>query len=278
MAWFVRSNKNIEKSQQRDMPDGLWTKCPSCSEIIYKAELEENFFTCKKCDYHFRIGSFDYINILLDEGSFEETNTDIRSADPLKFVDTKSYADRLKISHGKSKLNDALTTGTGQIDSHPIVMACMNFSFIGGSMGSVVGEKFLRAGLMALEKRIPYISIAASGGARMQEAALSLMQMAKTGAVLAELAEAKVPYISILTDPTTGGVSASFAMLGDVNIAEPGALIGFAGPRVIEQTIKKKLPPGFQRSEFLLEKGFVDMIVKRREMRKTLIEVISWFE
>ncbi len=278
MAWFVRSNKNIEKSQQRDMPDGLWTKCPSCSEIIYKTELEENLFTCKKCDYHFRIGSGDYINILLDEDSFEETNTDIRSADPLKFVDTKSYADRLKISHSKSKLNDALTTGTGRIDSRPIVLACMNFSFIGGSMGSVVGEKFLRAGLMALEKRIPYISIAASGGARMQEAALSLMQMAKTGAVLAELAEAKVPYISILTDPTTGGVSASFAMLGDVNIAEPGALIGFAGPRVIEQTIKKKLPPGFQRSEFLLEKGFVDMIVKRREMRKTLIELISWFE
>ncbi len=278
MAWFVRSKKNIEKSQHRDMPDGLWTKCPSCNEIIYKAELEENYFTCKKCDYHFRIGSNDYINILLDEDSFEETNTDIRSADPLKFVDTKAYSDRLKVSNGKSKLNDALTTGTGRIDKREIVLACMNFSFIGGSMGSVVGEKFLRAGLQALEKRVPYISIAASGGARMQEAALSLMQMAKTGAVLAELAEAKVPYISILTDPTTGGVSASFAMLGDLNIAEPGALIGFAGPRVIEETIKKKLPAGFQRAEFLLEKGFLDMIVKRREMRKTLIEVLNWLE
>lgn len=277
MAWFQRSNKNIKEQQQKEMPDGLWTKCLSCSELIFKKQLEDNFFCCTKCNYHFRIGSKEYISILFDEGSFEETNVNIRSADPLNFVDSKSYADRLKTNYETTGLNDAITTGTGKINSIHVSFGCMNFSFIGGSMGSVVGEKFFRAAKYSLEKKIPLIIISATGGARMQEAALSLMQMAKTSAVLTELAEAKIPFISILTDPTTGGISASFGMLGDLNIAEPGALIGFAGPRVIEQTIKRKLPSDFQKSEFLLEHGFIDTIVSRNEMKSTLTKMLSWF-
>jgi acetyl-CoA carboxylase carboxyl transferase subunit beta len=278
MAWFVREKKNITETRQKEMPDGLWTKCPSCSSIIYKTQLEENLYTCFKCSQHFRIGSKEYISILFDEDSFVETNQSVRSTDPLEFIDTKAYPNRLKDTYAKTKLNDALTTGYGEIFGKKISFACMNFSFIGGSMGSVVGEKFARAGAYAIEHGAPLVTISASGGARMQEAALSLMQMAKTGAVAAELEEAKIPFISILTDPTTGGVSASFAFLGDVIIAEPGALIGFAGPRVIEQTIKKKLPAGFQTAEFLLEHGFLDKIIHRKDMKRDLFNILQWFE
>jgi len=276
MAWFKRQEKNIKDSEQKNMPDGLWTKSPT-GEVIYKTQLEENLYTDPHSDHHFRIGSELYINILFDTDTFTETNESIKSADPLKFVDTKKYEDRLTIANKKSVYNDALTTGTGQINGLDVSFACMNFGYIGGSMGSVVGEKFVRAAKVSLDKKIPFIVINASGGARMQEAALSLMQMAKTSMALADLNEAGIPYISILTDPTTGGVSASYAMLGDVILAEPGALIGFAGPRVIEQTIKKKLPKGFQRSEFLLEHGFVDKIVHRKEMKGTLTRMIKWF-
>jgi acetyl-CoA carboxylase carboxyl transferase subunit beta len=278
MSWFLRSKTNIQENKQTEMPDGLWTKCPSCSEVIFKKQLEENIFLCGKCGYHFRIGGKDYIDIIFDKDTFVETNTGVRSADPLNFVDSKPYKDRLIATHKSTGLNDALTTGHGKINGKPVSFGVMNFSFIGGSMGSVVGEKFCRAGRYALDKKIPLIVVSASGGARMQEAALSLMQLAKTSAILSEMAEAKLPYISVLTDPTTGGISASFGMLGDVILAEPGALIGFAGPRVIEQFIKKKLPPGFQRSEFILEKGFLDMIVKRNELKEKLFTLISWFE
>jgi acetyl-CoA carboxylase carboxyl transferase subunit beta len=277
MAWFFRS-KDALPGRPREasaMPDGLWTKCSNCGEIIYKRQLEEQLYTCHKCNTHFRISSDEYITLLFDEESFVETNRNVRSADPLAFTDTKSYTTRLAEAYKKTPLADAFTTGYGTIEGRNVSFGCMNFGFIGGSMGSVVGEKFSRAALLALEERIPLIVIAASGGARMQEAAFSLMQMAKTSARLAQLSEAGLPYISILTDPTTGGVSASFAMLGDVNIAEPGALIGFAGPRVIEQTIRKKLPEGFQSAEFLLEHGFLDMIVHRRELRQTLSRLIA---
>ena len=277
MSWFLRSKKNIEETKLREMPDGLWTKCPTCGEVIYKNELELNFYLCSKCSYHFRIGSKEYINILFDEDSFEETFTNIHSTDPLNFVDSKSYVQRLETAFKTTGLNDALTTGIGKIGGHDVSFGCMNFNFIGGSMGSVVGEKFYRAALYALNNKLPFIIISASGGARMQEAALSLMQMAKTSAILSMLAENRIPFISILTDPTTGGVSASFGMLGDIIIAEPGALIGFAGPRVIEQTIRKKLPDGFQKSEFLLEHGFVDFVVNRNVMKETLVKVINWF-
>jgi acetyl-CoA carboxylase carboxyl transferase subunit beta len=278
MSWFLRSKANIDEHQQREMPDGLWTKCPSCSEIIYKTELESNFYTCRKCSFHFRIGSAEYIDIILDEGSFTETNEKIRSSDPLNFVDTKAYPDRITDGYKKSSVNDAITTGIGTIFGKKISFACMNFNFIGGSMGSVVGEKIFRAAKVSLDKKIPLVIVSASGGARMQEAALSLMQMAKTSAILGELDDAGIPFISLITDPTTGGVSASYAMLGDINIAEPYALIGFAGPRVIEQTIRKKLPAGFQRSEFLLNKGFLDFIVHRSEIKNVLRKVINWFE
>lgn len=277
-AWFVRSKDNIEKQQQKEMPDGLWTKCPSCSEVIYKKQLEDNYYCCGKCNYHFRVGTNEYIRLFLDGGSFKETNQNIKSADPLEFTDTKAYKDRLLDSYNKTDDNDAVTTGIASIGGIAVSFASMNFNFIGGSMGSVVGEKIFRAAKTSIDKKIPLIIISSSGGARMQEAALSLMQMAKTAAVLAELSEAGLPYISILTDPTTGGVTASYAMLGDINIAEPGALIAFAGPRVIEQTIRKKLPQGFQKSEFLLEHGFMDMIVPRSEMRETLIKVLRWYK
>jgi acetyl-CoA carboxylase carboxyl transferase subunit beta len=277
MSWFVRSQKNIKEQEQKEMPDGLWTKCPKCSEVIFKKQLEEHLFTCPACGHHFRIGSKEYIEILLDAGSFKETHTKIRSADPLEFVDSKKYTDRLEAAHKKTGLNDAITTGIGKIHGREVSFACMNFNFVGGSMGSVVGEKFFRAAQDAISSKIPLIVISSTGGARMQEAALSLMQMAKTSAILTELSEAGLPYISILTDPTTGGVTASYSMLGDVNIAEPGALIGFAGPRVIEDTIRKKLPAGFQRAEFLQDHGFVDMIVKRKEMKDRVKVLLDWF-
>lgn len=275
MAWFLRKNEVTREKPQREMPDGLWTKCESCGEIIYKRQLEDQLYTCAKCDKHFRITSGQYIEFLFDKGTFEETNFNVRSADPLNFVDTKTYVQRLAEAHRRTNLGDALTTGVGEIEGRKISFGCMNFNFIGGSMGAVVGEKFARAVDRSLLEKIPLVNISASGGARMMESAFSLMQMAKTSAKLGQLSEAKIPYISILTDPTTGGVSASFAMLGDLNIAEPNALIAFAGPRVIEQTIRKKLPPGFQKSEFVLEHGFLDMIVHRREMRGTLAKVLG---
>ena len=277
MSWFLRSNKNINDNKQKEMPDGLWTKCPKCSELIFKNQLEENLFCCTKCDHHFRVGSTEYIKLIFDEGSFTETETNVVSADPLGFVDSKKYTDRIVIMNKKTGLNDALTTGHGTINGKKVSLGCMNFNYIGGSMGAVVGEKFYRAAKYAIKNKTPLIIISATGGARMQEAALALMQMAKTAAILAELSEAGLPFISVLTDPTTGGVSASYGMLGDIIIAEPGALIGFAGPRVIEETIRRKLPKGFQRSEFLLEKGFVDMIVPRSQLKQKLSETIDWF-
>lgn len=276
MAWFNRSEKNIKENELKEMPEGLWTKSPS-GEIIYKSQLEENMFTDPHSTHHFRIGSKEYIKILFDKSTFKETNANIKSGDPLNFVDTKSYKERLSKAYSTTEFSDALTTGIGKISGNEVSFACMNFGFIGGSMGSVVGEKFVRAVNLAIDKKIPFICISASGGARMQEAALSLMQMAKTSVALSRLADKNLPFISILTHPTTGGVSASFAMLGDIILAEPGALIGFAGPRVIEDTIKKKLPKDFQTAEFLLEHGFIDKIVHRKEMKHTLSNFIEWF-
>ncbi|MBI5726591.1 MAG: acetyl-CoA carboxylase carboxyltransferase subunit beta [Ignavibacteriales bacterium] len=272
MAWFKRSKQNISAdSQAKDsLPDGLWEKCPDCGEIIHKKQLEINSWTCIKCTHHFRIGSEEYIKVLFDEGTFKETNKKIRSADPLEFTDTKKYTDRVSVAIKSTSLNDAIRTGVGKIEGREVGMACMDFRFIGGSMGSVVGEKIARLIDKALKDKFPVIIISSSGGARMMEGALSLMQMAKTSAKLSQLAQAKLPYISILTDPTTGGTTASFAMLGDVNIAEPKALIGFAGPRVIKQTIGRDLPPGFQTSEFLLEHGFLDKVVPRKELKSTI--------
>lgn len=279
MAWFKRAKQNISTDTQQviDLPDGLWEKCPVCSEILHKKQLELSMWTCPKCNYHFRIGSEQYIQVLLDPDSFKETDKKMRSADPLGFEDTKKYTERIKETIKKTELNDAIRTGLGKINGKDVALGCMDFKFIGGSMGSVVGEKIARLADRAYKNRFPLIIISASGGARMMEGAYSLMQMAKTSARLAKLAEAKIPYISILTDPTTGGITASFAMLGDVNIAEPQALIGFAGPRVIKQTIGKDLPEGFQKSEFILEHGFVDMIVSRKEMKAKIAELLNYF-
>ncbi len=276
MAWFRRSaNKIAEDSIKKEFPDGLWEKCPTCNEVIHKKSLEVNFFTCTKCDHHFRIGSKEYISILFDDGTFKETDRKIISANPLDFVDTKKYSDRINSAIKKNELNDAVRTGIGKLNGKDVSFACMDFSFIGGSMGSVVGEKISRAIGRAIRNKIPMIVISQSGGARMMEGALSLMQMAKTSSYLARLADEKIPFISVLTDPTTGGVTASFAMLGDVIIAEPKALIGFAGPRVIKQTIGRDLPEGFQTSEFLLENGFVDFIVHRKEMKNKISTVLG---
>jgi acetyl-CoA carboxylase carboxyl transferase subunit beta len=275
VAWWQRNRKNIEEQAPRNMPDGLWVQCDNCGATIFKKELEENLYTCPKCDKHFRIGSEEYISIIFDPDSFVESDAELVSTDPLEFVDEKPYPERISQAMRKTGLSDAIRIGIGTIEGKPVSFAVMDFSFIGGSMGSVVGEKFSRAADAARRRRIPLIAVTSSGGARMQEAALSLMQMAKTSMKLALLAEERIPYIVILTDPTTGGVTASFAMLGDINLAEPKALIGFAGPRVIEQTIKKKLPEGFQRSEFQMEHGFVDHIVHRKEMHKTLARLIS---
>ena len=276
MAWFKRSKENIApETEKKEMPDGMWTKCEQCGEIIHRMELEQNMFTCGKCNKHFRIGSIEYIKILFDNGTFKEYDRKMRSVDPLKFTDTKRYRERIPDAIKKTGLYDAVRWGTGKIDERDAVLACMDFSFIGGSMGSVVGEKIGRAIDRGWKTKTPVIIISSSGGARMMEGAYSLMQMAKTSAKLARLGDAGVPYISLLTDPTTGGVTASYSMLGDINIAEPGALIGFAGPRVIKQTIGKDLPPGFQRSEFLLEHGFVDMVVHRKEMKQTVSRLLS---
>jgi len=277
MSWFRRSKEGIaSETQRKDFPEGMWVKCEHCGEIIHRKELEQNLFTCSKCNTHFRIGSKEYFEILLDPGSFKEYDRRMRSTDPLKFVDSKRYRDRIPEAIKKTGLHDAVRWGTGTITKQHVVLAVMDFGFIGGSMGSVVGEKVGRAVDKALHKKHPLLIIASSGGARMMEGALSLMQLAKTSSKLSRLAAAHVPYISILTDPTTGGVTASFAMLGDMNIAEPNALIGFAGPRVIRQTIGKDLPPGFQRSEFLLEHGFLDLIVHRKELKNTVAQILGF--
>jgi len=271
MAWFSRSKENISPdSQKKDLPDGLWEKCPGCGEIIHKKQLESNLWTCLKCEHHFRIGSEEYIGILLDKGSFKEMHKKMRSPDPLEFEDTKKYKDRLNNTVKALGLYEAVRVGTGKIEGRNVALACMDFQFIGGSMGSVVGEKIARVIDKAVKNKIPLIIISESGGARMMEAAYSLMQLAKTSARLTRLADAGIPYLSVIADPTTGGTTASYAMLGDINIAEPNALIGFAGPRVIKQTIGRDLPEGFQRSEFLLEKGFIDIISHRKNLRQTI--------
>ena len=276
MPWFKRSKQNIAPdTQQKELPAGLWEKCPECGEIIHKKQLELNLWTCIKCNYHFRVSSLDYISFLLDKNSFKEMDKKMKSADPLGFVDTKKYTDRISNTIKNSGLYDAVRIGTGKIYDKQVAFGCMDFKFIGGSMGSVVGEKLSRVIDKAYQNKIPLIIISQSGGARMMEGAYSLMQLAKTSARLARLADAKVPYISILTDPTTGGTTASYAMLGDINIAEPDALIGFAGPRVIKQTIGKDLPKGFQRSEFLMEKGFVDSVIPRQQMKETISKLID---
>lgn len=273
MAWFKKKKEpGIEK--QVKIPEGLWVKCGSCKEIIYKKELDKNLKVCPKCDYHFRLNATERIKYLVDEESFVESNHSLTSGDPLKFKDTKPYPERVTEGRRKTGINEAVLTGTARLDGVPAVIAIMDFSFMGGSMGSAVGEKIVRAAEYALENRLPFISVSSSGGARMQEGILSLMQMAKTSAAIGRLRENSVPYISILADPTFGGVTASFAMLGDVIIAEPRSLIGFAGPRVIEQTIKQQLPDDFQRAEFLLEHGLLDMIVPRKKIRKTLARLI----
>jgi len=276
MSWFNRSKENISPDTlKKDIPDGLWEKCEGCGEIIHKKQLEQNLWTCLKCGYHFRIGSQEYIEILLDKGSFREADKKMRSADPLEFTDTKKYTTRIQDTIKKSGLFDAVRTGTGRINNTEIGFGCMDFKFIGGSMGSVVGEKISRLIDRCYRNKIPLVIISASGGARMMEGAFSLMQMAKTSSRLARLAEARVPYISVLTDPTTGGTSASYAMLGDFNIAEPQALIGFAGPRVIKQTIGKDLPEGFQKSEFVLEHGFIDIVTPRKDLKNTIHNLIT---
>jgi acetyl-CoA carboxylase carboxyl transferase subunit beta len=270
--WFKRIKEGITTStrDKKETPEGLWYKCPSCKNIVPSEEEIANLYVCVKCGYHEKIGSEEYFSILFDDGKYTELFPNLESADPLHFTDTKKYTDRLKASQEKTKLKDAIRTATGKINKSKAVIACMDFSFIGGSMGSVVGEKISRAISYCIEHKEPFILISKSGGARMMEAAFSLMQMAKTSAKLTLLADAKLPYISLMTDPTTGGVTASFAMLGDLNIAEPGALIGFAGPRVVKETIRKDLPKGFQTSEFLLEHGFLDTIVHRKELKEKI--------
>ena len=277
MSWFKREKAGFAAQDKKSLPDGLWIKCESCGEVLYKKELERQNSVCSKCGFHFRITSSDYIELICDKNSFQEVLSNIQSADPLKFKDSERYSDRIKKAMQKTGMSEAVRTGFATVHNMPVVMAVMDFRFVGGSMGSVVGEKIARATELALEKRQPLIIISASGGARMQESAYSLMQMAKTSARLAQLADAKLPFISILTHPTTGGVTASFSMLGDVILAEPGALIGFAGPRVIKQTIGQDLPEGFQRAEFLLEHGFVDAIVQRSELKQTIHRLLTFF-
>lgn len=271
MAWFKRKDKGIQTAteEKKDTPKGLWYKSPT-GKIIDTKELEQNFYVSPEDGYHVRIGSKEYFEILFDDNNFKELDEQLSSKDPLKFVDTKKYPDRLKAAQAKTTLKDAVRTAVGKSKGKDIVIACMDFAFIGGSMGSVVGEKIARAADYALKKKLPFMIISKSGGARMMEAALSLMQLAKTSAKLAQLAEAKLPYISLCTDPTTGGTTASFAMLGDINIAEPGALIGFAGPRVVRDTTGKELPEGFQTSEFLLEHGFLDFITHRKDLKNKI--------
>jgi acetyl-CoA carboxylase carboxyl transferase subunit beta len=278
MSWFKRIKEGITTStkEKKETPEGLWYKCPSCKKISPTNEHAQNKYVClnEECQYHEKIGSAEYFEILFDNNEFIELNGNLTAGDPLEFVDTKKYTDRLVDTAKKTNLKDALRTGHGKVEGEDLVIACMDFSFIGGSMGSVVGEKIARACDYCIEHRIPLMIISKSGGARMMEAAFSLMQMAKTAAKLSLMSEAKVPYISFLTDPTTGGVTASYAMLGDLNIAEPQALIGFAGPRVVKETIGKDLPKGFQTSEFVLEHGFLDKIFNRKELKSKLAHLL----
>jgi len=279
MKWFNRLKKgiNTETKDKKEIKEGLWFKCPSCKEVIPIDDHKENLKVCS-CGYHERISSVDYFNIFFDNQEYKELNAKMKSADPLQFHDTKPYQERLLATISKTGINDALTTVHGKVDGHDLVIASMNFEFIGGSMGSVVGEKIAKAVDYCIKNKYPLMIISKSGGARMMEAAYSLMQMAKTSAKLTQLADAKLPYISFLTDPTTGGITASYAMLGDVNITEPGALIGFAGPRVIKETIGKDLPEGFQKSEFVLEHGFLDYIVERKNLKEKIAQQLKMFK
>jgi acetyl-CoA carboxylase carboxyl transferase subunit beta len=275
-AWFRRDHAPLSPSEQESrVPEGLWIKCSACKELIYRKDLVKNLAVCPKCGFHFRISARERLELLFDAG-YEEFDTGLVSSDPLHFVDTKAYADRLRDGKHKTASGDALISAVGTMGGRATVIAAMEYAFIGGSMGVVVGEKVTRAAERAARERLPLVVVSCSGGARMMEGTLSLMQMAKISAALARLDEARVPFLSLLTDPTTGGVTASFAMLGDLNIAEPGALIGFAGPRVIEQTIRQKLPDGFQRAEFLLEHGMLDMVVDRRELKKALLRCLRF--
>ncbi len=282
MAWFTRQKPSLDvnsgnEDEKTVLTEGLWQKCDGCGQIIWRKTVEDNINVCPKCEYHFRIGAVERLQLLFDDGAFEEHDAQLRSSDPLKFVDSKPYGQRLNEMERATKMPDAVIAGSGTLDGRRVQICALELKFIGGSMGAVVGEKLTRAIERAIAERVPLIIISSSGGARMQEGAISLMQMAKLSAALMQLDEAGLPYISVLTDPTTGGVTASFAMLGDLNIAEPGALIGFAGPRVIEQTIRQKLPDGFQRSEFLLEHGFLDAIVKRNEMKAYISDALGFF-
>jgi len=281
MAWFKRDKRSIENptpvEERRVRTEGMWTKCSSCRAIIWKKDLESNWEVCPKCEHHFRLGARRRLELLLDDEQYTEHDADLASNDPLKFVDTKPYAQRLRDAQHKLGMKDAILTVEGRINGRPVICCSMEFGFIGGSMGAVVGEKVARAIERSLEQKHPLIIVSCSGGARMMEGAVSLMQMAKISAGLMRLDEARLPYISVLTDPTTGGVTASYAMLGDLNIAEPGALIGFAGPRVIEQTIRQKLPEGFQTAEFLLEHGFLDAVVSRKELKPYIGQALDFF-
>jgi acetyl-CoA carboxylase carboxyl transferase subunit beta len=278
--WFKRIRKGILTStaDKKETPEGLWNKCPECNYICTTSELRENLFVCPKCNYHHRIGSDEYFDIIFDDKQFTELYDNIISKDALGFTDLKPYQKRLDDIHAKTDLKDSMRVATGNVHGKGIVIACMDFEFIGGSLGSVMGEKFSRAVDYCIQHSLPYLVISKSGGARMMESAFSLMQLAKTSGKLSQLSDAKLPYISLLTDPTFGGISASFGMLGDLNIAEPGALIGFAGPRVIKETIKKDLPEGFQRSEFLLEHGFLDFIVDRKDLKAKLAQLVLLFQ
>ena len=277
MSWFTRKDKGIltPTESKREAPDGLWYQCPSCKKAMHTREHRLLAYTCSSCNYHEKIGSQEYFELLFDETKYKELDAMLSSGDPLNFVDTKKYPDRIKATEKKTGLKDAVRTAYGKMEGADIVISAMDFSFIGGSMGSVVGEKIARGIDYALEHKIPFMMISKSGGARMMEAGFSLMQMAKTSAKLALLAEAGIPYISLLTDPTTGGVTASYAMLGDFNISEPGALIGFAGPRVIRETIGKDLPKGFQSAEFVLEHGFLDFIVDRKDLKEKVASLLG---
>jgi acetyl-CoA carboxylase carboxyl transferase subunit beta len=281
MAWFKREKKPIENptpvEERRVRTEGMWTKCGSCRAIIWKKDLEANWEVCSKCDHHFRLGARKRLELLLDDEPWAELDSELASSDPLHFTDTKPYAQRLKDAQHKLGMKDAILTAEGHLNGRPVICCSMEFGFIGGSMGAVVGEKVARAIERSLARKIPLIIVSCSGGARMMEGVVSLMQLAKVSAALARLDEARVPFISILTDPTTGGVTASYAMLGDLNIAEPGALIGFAGPRVIEQTIRQKLPEGFQTAEFLLEHGFLDAVVSRKELKPYITQALNFF-
>ncbi|MCF8319095.1 MAG: acetyl-CoA carboxylase, carboxyltransferase subunit beta [Sphingobacteriaceae bacterium] len=276
MAWFKRDKKGIHTSTEDKLeaPDGIWEKCPSCKKALHYQEQVDNLHVCQYCNHHLRIGSREYFELLFDHNDFKELFGNLTSGDPLNFTDSKKYTERIAETTKKTGLKDAIRAAHGKIEGQDLVVACMDFAFIGGSMGSVVGEKIARSIDYCIKNKIPFLLISKSGGARMMEAAFSLMQMAKTSAKLALLSRAKIPYISLLTDPTTGGVTASYAMLGDINIAEPGALIGFAGPRVIKETIKRDLPKGFQTSEFVLEHGFLDFIVTRGEMKAKIASFI----